>query len=51
MFKSLKSIITHQDPHPIAEKYLDFRKIIIKLSPEAHGIKPSLANFLMFGER
>lgn len=41
MLKSLKSIINREETPPIADKYRDFRKIIIELSPEAQGIKPS----------
>ena len=41
MFKSVKSMISREDAPPIADKYRDFRKIIIELDPDAEGIKPS----------
>ena len=41
MLKSLRSMINRQETPPIADKYRDFRKVIIELNPEAQGLQPS----------
>jgi hypothetical protein len=41
VFKSFRSIINREETPPITDQYQDFRKIIIELTPEAQGIKPS----------